>query len=268
MLKASDTKFRIGDDRLARWTEWQGRLRTRDLGAIVVSDERPMLLVAGEVLVGRNDRELIEECLSRGGELVPATTLLPAPPELLRTRRVESAIFPMPVRIRFPEPLRDERPEAVLTERLFKIRGRYPRDAGIRISDDKAASLASFVARHASQGRSIILNSVGEPCALTLSAPTESSNATEGADPTAWAAFQSPVRMVEAWHLVESVRAIREIESSGLGRDPGLRLLDGRGRGAVGWQWRDRVRFRPRGAIDQLDVRRKQRWWLELDPGC
>jgi hypothetical protein len=93
MPKASDTRFRIGDDKLARWTEWQGHLRTRDLGAIVVNDERPMLFVAGEILIGRNERELIEECLSRGGELVPETTLPPAPAELLRTRQVESRIF-------------------------------------------------------------------------------------------------------------------------------------------------------------------------------
>lgn len=70
------------NERLGRWAERETRRRAREMGAVAVADEEPMLFVAGEVLVGRKDRDLIEECLAKGGEVIPPLPLAEAPVEV------------------------------------------------------------------------------------------------------------------------------------------------------------------------------------------
>jgi hypothetical protein len=182
------------------------------MGAIAEGDEQPMLFVAGEVLIGRDDRDLIEECLAKGGEMIKSAPLIEAPPEVRRTREINPVDFPTPVRIRFAEPVREETPARTLPglqERQANGAGRET----ISVSDVRSASIASFVGRNSAQGRSIILNAVGEPSTLPLLAPLEGAATVGGPDPSAWACFQSPTRVVEAWQLLESARVAKSLQS-------------------------------------------------------
>jgi len=200
------------NERLARWTEWQARLRSREMGAIAEGSEQPMLFVAGEVLVGRDDRDLVEECLAKGGAVIEPTPLIEAPPDVRRTRDFNPVDFPMPVRIRFNQPVREETPERTLRE-LQERHSDGAQSGTISVSDVRSASIASFVGRKSALGRSIILNVVGQPSTLPLLAPLEGTGASEGPDPSAWASFQPPVRVVEAWQLLESARVAKSLQS-------------------------------------------------------
>src|SRR5687768_6303088 len=181
------------------------------MGAIAVGDEEPMLFVAGEVLVGRRDRDLIEECLAKNGEIIPPLPLAEAPVEVRRTRDLNRAEFPMPIRIRFAAPIREERPERVLPElhERWRKEGSGPR---VLVSDPRSASLASFVGRHSAEGRNITLNAAGAPMTLPVRAPLEGAGVLEGDDPGAWASFRAPARIFGAWQLVESGRVVRSLE--------------------------------------------------------
>lgn len=202
----------IESAQLARWAEWQSRQRTREMGAITEGNAAPMLFVAGEVLVGRDDRDLIEECLAKGGELIPPEPLIEAPPDVRRSRDLNPADFPMPARLRFAESVREEIPERTLPE----LQERWHKDGALRapilVSDARAASLASFAGRRSSEGRSIILNAAGSPAALPLRTPLEGDGVFEGNEPGTWASFQAPTRVFEAWQLVESARVAKSIE--------------------------------------------------------
>jgi hypothetical protein len=199
------------NERLRRWVEYEARRRAREMGVIVVAGQEPMLFVGGEVLVGHRDRDLITECLAKGGEIVPPLPLGEMPDEVRRTRELNPAEFPMPIQIRFAGPVREERPESTLPElhERWRKEGPAPR---ILVSDPRSASLASFVGRHAAEGRNIILNAAGSPTTLPVRDPREGLGVGEGDDPGAWASFGPPANIVKTWQLVESVRLVRSLE--------------------------------------------------------
>lgn len=197
--------FRVENDGpLARWTTWRWSAGTRRAEAIMFGHEhKPMTFVAGEVLVDPADAALIETCLSAGGELVPWEPLRPPPPEILRLREINDAPFPLPARIRFAKPPRGEAPDEALA--AIAVRGGV--DAGeIVASSVNGGALAGFAARHALQGRGIDLNFIGKPQVLALRAPMEVS------DPSAWLHFKPPMKIIEAWQLLESRRAVGSVD--------------------------------------------------------
>jgi subtilisin family serine protease len=198
---------------VARWVELRGRSIQRELAAVAVGDRQPGLFVAGEILVGAAEEALVAECLKQGGEIVPWQPLSPPPPEIRRARRLNDAPFPMPVRIRFSGPPRGERPQIVLGQVPLRDAGeRTKGDDEIVASSEGAAALLSLVARHSLQGRDISLNMVATPTSLPLRNPMEGTTGKEGPDPTTWHGFAAPMRIIEAWQLVESARAVGSVE--------------------------------------------------------
>ena len=77
------------------------------------------------------------------------------------------------------------------------------------MSSEGAARVASLVARLGAEGRPIGLNALGSSEVMPLSSAGEGPLlVTGGANPFAWPAFAGRSRIVQAWQLVESVRAV------------------------------------------------------------
>jgi subtilisin family serine protease len=187
---------------LARWADWHARTRRMAVAALGRTGAPPMMFATDEVLVHRGDRDLIEELVRMGAVVVPERPLLP-PPDGVRPRQLAED-FPLPVKLRFPQSPRGDRAVDTLTE-LMRRRDDLRGEA--TFTSPEAATLAYIVARYAAEGRRIGLNVLGSPAALPLSSAEEG----DGADPFDWDAFKR-ARIVEAWQLVESRRAIGSVE--------------------------------------------------------
>lgn len=199
------------DGVLARWADWQGRAKQVSVAAIAGERETPMMFVSNEVLVDAEESELAAELVRMGATIVPQLPLRPPPHGL--ERRELTGEFPMPVRLHFAQPPRVERATDTLTE-LY--RGHNARGA-ITVTSEGAARVASLVARLVAEGRQIGLNALGSSEVMPLASAQEgpgpgAPNAWPGGgNPFAWPAFSGRSGIVQAWQLVESVRAVSSV---------------------------------------------------------
>lgn len=196
------------DGVLARWADWQGRAKQLSVAAIASNDETPMMFVSNEVLVDADDRDLVGDLVHRGATVVPNLPLQPAPHGI--ERRELTGEFPMPVRLQFAEPPRVERAAETLTE-MYR-RNDLARGT-VTVTSEGGARVAALAARFAAEGRQIGLNVVGNSDVMPLASAQEGPGPwTGGSDPFAWPAFSGRSRIVQAWHLIESVRAVSGVE--------------------------------------------------------
>lgn len=191
---------------LARWADWQGRAKQVSVAAIASERETPMMFVSNEVLVDAEDRDLPAELVRMGATIVPKLPLQPPPHGM--ERRELTGVFPMPVRLRFAEPPRVDRATDTLTE-LYR---RHNAANGIvTVTSEGAARVASLVAGLVAEGRGIGLNAVGSSVVMPLASAQEGPGQAGGSNPFAWPAFSGRSRIVQAWQLVESVRAVSSV---------------------------------------------------------
>jgi hypothetical protein len=169
-----------------------------------------MLFVADEVLVGREERELVAELKRLGARVVRPEPIGEPPPEIRdRLGRPErTGPFPMPVRLRFPEP-------PAIDDAIARLESLYrkhePECGPVTVTSDAAARVAAVVAGFAAEGRSIGLNVLATPFALPLATAAEGGSQAGGSSPFAWPSFSGKSRIVQAWQVVESVRAVRSV---------------------------------------------------------
>lgn len=194
------------DGVLARWADWQGRAKQVSVAAIASERETPMMFVSNEVLVDADDRDLVAELVRMGATIVPQLPLQPPPHGM--ERRELTGEFPMPVRLQFAEPPRVERATDTLTE-LYRRHNAAP--GTVTVTSEGAARVASLVARFVAEGRQIGLNALGSSVAMPLASAQEAPGQQGGSDPFAWQAFSGRSRIVQAWQLVESVRAVSSV---------------------------------------------------------
>jgi len=191
---------------LARWADWQERGKQVPVAAMAAGRETPIMFVANEVLVDADDQALVADLTRAGAVVVPQPPLRSAPDEF--EPRELTGEFPMPVRLRFAEPPRIENAAAALSA---AVQRHEPARGTLTITSEGAARVAALVARFASEGRQIGLNGLGQSEIMPLSSATEGPGQAGGNDPFAWGVFGQS-RIVEAWQLVESVRAIRSVK--------------------------------------------------------
>ena len=79
------------------------------------------------------------------------------------------------------------------------------------MTSEGAACVASLVARLVAEGRQIGLNALGSSEAMPLASAQEGLGQSGGSDPFAWPVFSGRSRIVQAWQLVESVRAVSSV---------------------------------------------------------
>jgi hypothetical protein len=157
---------------LARWADWHARARKLPVAAIGRASNPLTMFAANEVLVHHGDQPLVQELVRMGAVVVPDRPLLPTP-DAVRPRQLTGE-FPLPMKLRFPEPPRVDRAEETLTELMRR------HDAGrgeMIVTSPAAASLACIVARYAGEGRRIGLNVLGKSEALPLSSAIEGDGA-------------------------------------------------------------------------------------------
>ena len=193
---------------LARWADWQARGRRRPLAALATEGERPLLFVSNEVLVDPKDTGLVDELAGRhGAEPLPLEPLPPPPPGLTLRDDVDIDAMPVPLRLRFAQA-----PQTNGAGELGDLLGRELAGGRASITSDAAAHVATLVARLAAEGRPIGLNVVGDgDQTMPLSSAAEAPAQAGGANPFTWAAYSGRTRIVEAWQLIESVRAVRSL---------------------------------------------------------
>jgi hypothetical protein len=183
---------------LARIADWHARGRQRPVGAVAAPGRRPTLFVANEVLIDARDRDLVERLTrEHGAEAIRPRPLPPSPID--RVRDVSIDAMPVAARVRFP-------PEFALPDAAARVAGamRGPvRET--TITSAQAASVAALVLEHAAAGHPIALNLFGVPAALPLASAQEGG----GSNPFTWPVFAGHTRVVEAWQLIESYRALR-----------------------------------------------------------
>ena len=196
---------------LAQWAEWRGRGVDRSVAALADDTGIPVPFIANEVMVDPSDHELIGDLTRLGGVLIEPNPLLPPPIEILRGNGVNDANFPITARVRFERPLPSDVRGEFLSEALTWA---DTLNGNVRVSA-KGADIAALVARLTGQGRRLGLNFLAEPDALPLKNATETFDPTgpgETNSPFTWPAFNGLSRIVHAWQVTESVRAIRSIE--------------------------------------------------------
>src|SRR5262245_15760428 len=88
---------------LSHWVDWLGRAAGCPLAALATGGREPLVFIDNEVLVGASERNLITELESWGASVVPSLPLQPPPAEILRSRRINGARLPVPVRLRFSQ---------------------------------------------------------------------------------------------------------------------------------------------------------------------
>jgi hypothetical protein len=200
-LDTDDTSY------LARWAAWQSGLRERNLAALSTGDGVPMLFAADEMLVDAGERALLDRLMAEGARVLPEAPIPPPPEEVRRTRRPNPATAPRTLRVRLDAALAGRLGQEGL-EALSAEARRAPQGMGASSRD--AAALAGLVARHATEGRRVMLNMMGTPHALALRNPAAQHPA--GNDPARWQAFGGRAQVVQAWQLLESYRALRAVE--------------------------------------------------------
>lgn len=191
------------DGVLARWADWQARAKQVSVAAIANEHETPMMFVSNEVLVDAEEQDLVAELVGMGAAIVPQLPLQPPPYGI--ERHELTGEFPMPVLLKFAEPPRVERATDMLTD-LYRRH-----DAGrgaVTVTSEGAARVASLVARLVAEGRHIGLNTLGNSDAMPLATAEEAG----GSNPFDWTSFSGRSRIVHAWQLVESVRAVSSVE--------------------------------------------------------
>lgn len=192
---------------LARWADWQGKGKQAPVAAISGEGETPMMFVENEVLVGSEERDLADELVNMGATMVPQMPLQP-PPHGLEGRQLNGE-FPMPFRLQFAEPPRVERP----LDRLTDLYRRHDAKGGqVTVSSEGAARVAALVGRLVAEGREIGLNTLGNSTVMPLASAQEDPGQAGGSNPFAWQAFSGRSRIVQAWQLIESVRAVGSVE--------------------------------------------------------
>jgi hypothetical protein len=118
--------------------------------------------------------------------------------------------MPLPVRLRFPTPPRVSRATAQLEELMARHVGIQ---GDVTVTSPAAAALASVVGRYAAEGRGIGLNVVGQTAQLRLATAQEGPGMVGGDDPFQFAAFAGKTRIVQAWQLIESRRAMLSLST-------------------------------------------------------
>lgn len=196
---------------LARWTQLRAAYTGRVLDAVAIGESRRILFASGEVLVGEKERDLVQLCLDKGGRIVPWDPIPEAPAQLQRMRPKNDVHIALPIRIRFEGKPRDETPDASALLAATK-RGTESAQTLTATSHD-AFALAAFVAKHARSERDICLNHVGLPSDLPLLNPMDAIGA-EGSNPARWHDFAAPMRVVEAWQLVEAYRLAKPVRQA------------------------------------------------------
>ena len=197
---------------LARWVDWQARGRSAPLAAMGAEGQHARLFVANEVLVDDEDADLVQELVRRYRATIVPPARVPPPPRGLGLRRSSRADeMPLPVRLRFSTPPRVSRATTQLEELVA-------RHAGVRgnvtVTSSAAAAVASIAGRYAAEGRGIGLNVVGQTAELPLrTAPEGKDKEDEVQDAFQFAAFAGKSRIVQAWQLVESRRAMTSLST-------------------------------------------------------
>ena len=196
------------DGPIARWADWQAHGKGVPIAAIAADGQTPMMFIANEVLVDPEERDLIARLVDNGATVVESLPLQ-RPPDDVQLRELTGE-FPMPVRMQFDQPPEVEEPQRVLASLYEASEERVRR---VTVTSEAAGRVAAFVGRLVSEGRQIGLNAVGTPTAMPLATATEGTSHPGGSDPFSWAAFSGRSRIVDAWQLVESARAVSSIQS-------------------------------------------------------
>src|SRR5688572_18178329 len=205
----ADTRIRVDEgSALARYAEWHGRAKGRAIAAIGTGRRDATLFVADEVLVNGDDRALVEELVRRySAEVIPDPPIPPMPIGLRRDRRTPIDGMPRTMRLRFGAPPRVEDAARVIEAAAAR---RRVHDRALVVTSEMAAAVGAVVARHALEGRSIGLNHVGIPAGMPLAVSQEAGSfGSIGSDAMQWPTFAGPIRMAEAWQLIESARLLR-----------------------------------------------------------
>jgi hypothetical protein len=189
---------------LARWVELQSTSSSKRLAAVQVGDAPPTLFVANELLIGPGETDLIEACRRQGGEVISLPEFDLSGLRIEPRRLTLAKSIPEPIRIRFHAPVTEPDAERLLLD----LAERATHQAEVVSATSEAdAALAAFVLHHAKSGHEVSLNLVGRPDALALRSPQEGAPSANSSDPRAWWQFQAPYRVVDAWQLLESLRA-------------------------------------------------------------
>ncbi len=195
------------DGVLARWADWQAQGKRLPVAAIGGEGETPMMFVANEILVDAEDRETADDLVNMGARIAPTAPLLPAPEEM--EPREPGEVFPMPIRLQFDRPPEIDGAAETLTE---MYRANQTGRGVVTVTAEGAARVAALTARLAAEGRPVGLNAVGRTESMPLISAGEAADLSSGANPFDWPSFAGRSRIVQAWQLVESVRAVGSLK--------------------------------------------------------
>jgi hypothetical protein len=176
----------------------------REIGGVgVFKDDsiRPLHFVENELIVGAENVELVDELVGRyGGEIVPVRSIPEYPAMLPRKRRCMPEQPAETLTIRFAQPPTEgdvlERLDASLSD-----------DIVVHASSQMALTVAGLAGHTDFPSGAVGLNILGRSASMPLATITEGSLRGFSPDPAAWDVFKEPLRMVDAWQLVESYRA-------------------------------------------------------------
>lgn len=195
---------------LARWTAWRSRGRSRPLAALAEGQGRTSLFTKGEIVLGDGESALLDRLLAEGAKVLPEIPLPPQPDEIGRTRRTNSARAPLTHRVRFDGPLASRLRKDGL-DAIGEAARRSSRGLALSSLDD--AALAGLALRLAGEGHDVTLDFIGDTATLPLRLRTATEDHPAGNDPFGWQAFAGRARIVHAWQLLESYRALGSVES-------------------------------------------------------
>ena len=194
---------------LARWADWQAHAKGLPVAAMAAEGERPEMFVANELLVDANDPDLARSLVEMGATIIEYPPMM-EPPEAFEPREVTGPA-PIPFRLRFDSPPEIDGAADTLTE---MYRAAYPEARGlVTITSEAAARVAALAARLAAEGHSVSLNMLGSSEVLPVKTAQEMNTLPNAGDPLQWPQFSGRSRIVHAWQLVESFRAIQSVKS-------------------------------------------------------
>lgn len=183
----------------------------RAIGAIGVTgggeDLRPIHFVENELIVGAENTDLVDELVQDyGAEIAPARQIPERPPMLPRRRRHAAEQPPATLTLRFAQP-------PASGDAIARLASSLNDDIVMHASSPMALTVAGLAGNDAFASGAVGLNIQGRSSSLPLTTITEGSlpapkgKGPFGTDPSTWDLFEQPLRMVDAWQLVESYRA-------------------------------------------------------------
>ncbi len=187
------------DSIVGRYAEYHARAMRRPIGAIGSTRQDVSLFVENELLVDSDQPEVAEDLRLRyGAEVIEEREIPPPPSEMKRASTIDPESIPRTTRVRFHTPPR--------VDAGLQLRERFAHAQRVIASSEMAVALAGIVDRHGDGRGSIGLNFVGQPLAMPLATAKEGQLVS---DPYTWLCFNGRIRVVQAWQLIDSIRAVR-----------------------------------------------------------